>query len=396
MKLPLLVAFRYVFSKNKANAVNIISGITLVAFAVCAAAMLIVFSALNGFEKTLTGMFTAFDPDIKIEVAKGKTFNPDKIYNKLKKIDGINSIAYTLEDNAVLKFGESQEISVIKGVSNNYAAVTGIDTLIYEGEFALKKGEIECGAFGYELSEKLGLNINNPLGYVTIFVPSKGEINNLIPSENIITEKILPTAKFYVHEDIDSRYVLVSLSLSQKLFSASNKVSAIEIKIDKYSSKKNIKEKISKTIGNAFTVKNRYEQKESFYKIFKSEKLATIAILSFILLIAAFNMTGSVTMLILEKQKDIKIFKSFGTNNSILSKIFVFSGLIIAFTGCMVGLLIGGVLVFVQEKFGVLKLQNSLIETYPVSFKMIDFIIIITISLIIGFVTSWIPSRKLN
>lgn len=396
MKLPLLVAFRYVFSKNKANAVNIISGITLVAFAVCAAAMLIVFSALNGFEKTLTGMFTAFDPDVKIEAVKGKTFNPDKIYNKIKKIDGISSIAYTLEDNAVLKFGESQEISVIKGVSNNYAAVTGIDTLIYEGDFALKKGEIECGAFGYELSEKLGLNLNNPLGYVTIFVPAKGEINNLNPSENIITDKILPTAKFYVHEDIDSRYVLVSLGLSQKLFSAYNKVSALEIKIDKYSSKKNIKEKISKTIGNAFTVKNRYEQKESFYKIFKSEKLATIAILSFILLIAAFNMTGSVTMLILEKQKDIKIFKSFGTSNSTLSNIFVYSGLIIAFTGCMIGLLIGGILVFVQEKFGLLKLQNSLIETYPVSFKMIDFLIIITISLIIGFVTSWIPSRKLN
>lgn len=396
MKFPMSVALRYVFSKNKANAVNLISGITLTAFAICSAAMLIVLSALNGFENTLTKMFSAFDPQIKIEAAKGKTFNPEKILLKIKDIEGISNIASTLEDNAVLKYGESQEIAVIKGVSENFTAVNRIDSLVFDGDFALKRGEIECGVFGYELSDKLGLNLNNPLGFVTVYVPAKGEINNLNPEQNIVSERILPSAKFYVHEDIDSRYVLSSLAFAQNLFSAPSKVSALEISIDKKYSENEISKKIKSLTGRDFVVKNRYEQKESFYKIFKSEKLATIAILSFILLIAAFNMTGSVTMLILEKQKDIMIFKSFGTDSSVLSRIFINSGMLIAFTGCITGLVVGSLLVFLQFKFGLLKLENSVIDAYPVAFKTFDFFIIAAISIIIGFVTSWIPARKIN
>ncbi|MCC6722043.1 MAG: ABC transporter permease [Bacteroidia bacterium] len=396
MKFPLKVALRYVFTKKKTNAINIISGISLTAFSICAAAMLIIFSALNGFEKTITLMFTAFDPDIKIETIEGKTFNPEKIIGKLKKIEGISSIALTLEDNAVMKYGQSQEITVIKGVSENYSNVTGIDSLVFEGKYDINNDNYSSGVFGYELSEKLGLNLNNPLGFVTVYVPVKGDISNINPEQNIITEKILPTAKFYVHEDIDSRYVLVSLDFAQKIFSSANKISAIEIKLKKNYKSKVVKNNIRKIAGTKFSVKNKYEQKESFYKIFKSEKLVTIAILSFILLIASFNLMGSVTMLILEKQKDIRILRSIGIYNSSLSKIFINSGLIIAFTGCAIGLILGSILVFIQEKFGLLRLENSLIDAYPVSFKIQDFFIIIFISMIIGFVTSWIPSRKLN
>ncbi|NUM32416.1 MAG: ABC transporter permease [Bacteroidetes bacterium] len=396
MKFPLYVAFRYVFSKNKANAANLISGITLSAFAICAAAMLIVLSALNGFENTLTKMFSSFDPQIKIEAVKGKTFYPDKILKEIENVKGVSNIALTLEDIAVLKYGESQEIAVIKGVSENYTTVTGIDSLVFDGKFVLNKGVFNCGVFGYVLSDKLGLNLDNSMNFVTVFVPSKGEISTLNPEQNIISERILPSAKFYVHEDIDSRYVLSSLVFAQNLFSAPNKVSALEISIDKNFSEQKILQKLKNIAGKNFKVKNRYEQKESFYKIFKSEKLATIAILSFILLIAAFNMTGSVTMLILEKQKDITILKSFGATNALLSKIFINSGLIIAFAGCLIGLAIGSGLVLLQSKYGLLKLENSVIDAYPVAFKALDFFIIIAISLIIGLVTSWIAARKIN
>lgn len=396
MRLPLIFAIRYVFSKKKTNAINIISAITALAFAVGAAAMIIVLSALNGFENTLTGLFTAFDPSLKVETLKGKTFAIDSTkYKRLKQIEGIDEIANVLEDNAVVKYGESQEIAVIKGVSPNYNKVTQIDCTLVEGSFLLGDDAINGGVFGYELANKLGLNLNNTVGFVTIYVPKKGEFENLNPEQNLTIERVLPTGSFFVQEEIDSRYVLTSLEFARKIFGYKKEISALEISIKQGYKITQIKNQIKEIIGSGFSIKDQYQQKESIYKIFKSEKLATFAILSFILLIAAFNMAGALTMLIIEKEKDISILKSMGASNKTIRLVFISSGLIISMVGSAVGLLIGGITCWLQYKYGLLGIENSVVEAYPVAINPIDFVMVFVISLGIGLLTAWIPARKL-
>ena len=396
MRLALVFAFRYVFSKKKTNAINIISAITVAAFAVGSAAMIIVLSALNGFETTLTSLFTSFDPDLKIEALHGKTFTLDSTkLHRLTMIKGVKDMASVVEDNAVLKYGKSQEIAIIKGVGSNYNKVTQIDSTLVEGQFLLGNDEINGGVFGYELAAKLGLNLNNPVGFVTVYVPKKGELNNLNPEQNLLIERILPTGKFFVQEEIDSRYVLVSLNFARKLFEYSNEISALEISTHSGFSTKKIKSNIEMVLGNDFSVKDQYEQKESIYKIFKSEKLATFSILSFILLIAAFNMTGALTMLIMEKQPDISILRSIGIHNNELKLTFLYSGILISFIGCILGLIIGGFICWLQLNYGLLSIENSVVNAYPITIKWMDFLIIAGISLLIGTITAWIPSRKI-
>lgn len=396
MRLSLIFAFRYVFSKKKTNAINIISGITALAFAVGAAAMIIVLSALNGFENTLTGLFTSFDPALKIETVKGKTFTIDSAkFEQLKKLEGVSDIAQVLEDNAVLKYGESQEIAIIKGVSDNYNRVTQIDCTLVEGSFKLGNSSINGGVFGYELASKLGLNINNTVGFVTIYVPKKGEFENLNPEQNLTIERLLPTGSFFVQEEIDSRYVLVSLPFARSLFGYKNELSALEISVKPNFKISKIKDDLSKSLGNKFIIKDQYQQKESIYKIFKSEKIATFAILSFILLIAAFNMAGALTMLIIEKEKDISILKSMGATNQTIKSVFMLSGLVISIVGSLIGILIGGIIGWLQIKYGLLGIENSVVDAYPMALKPMDFIFVFTISMIIGLVTAWIPIRKL-
>ncbi len=387
---------RYVFSKKKTNAINIISAITALAFAVGSAAMIIVLSALNGFENTLTGLFTAFDPSLKIEVLKGKNFTIDSLkYQQLKKIKGVSNLAKVLEDNAMIKYGESQEIAIIKGVSDNYNKVTEIDCIIVEGSFLLGNSTINGGVFGYELTKKLGININNTVGFVTVYVPKKGEFENLNPEQNLTIDRVLPTGSFFVQEDIDSRYVLVSLAFARHLFGYTNEISALEISTQRGADIKKIKKEISKVMGNGFSIKDQYQQKESIYKIFKNEKLATFAILSFILLIAAFNMAGALTMLIIEKEKDISILKSMGAAQLTIKHIFISSGLIISMVGSLIGLLIGFIVCWLQIKYGLLGIENSVVESYPMGIKAMDFLMVATISILIGLLTAWIPTRKL-
>ncbi len=396
MRLSLIFAFRYVFSKKKTNAINIISGITALAFAVGAAAMIIVLSALNGFENTLTGLFTSFDPALKIETVKGKTFTIDSAkFEQLKKLEGVSDIAQVLEDNAVLKYGESQEIAIIKGVSDNYNRVTQIDCTLVEGSFKLGNSSINGGVFGYELASKLGLNINNTVGFVTIYVPKKGEFENLNPEQNLTIERLLPTGSFFVQEEIDSRYVLVSLPFARSLLGYKNELSALEISVKPNFKISKIKDDLSKSLGNKFIIKDQYQQKESIYKIFKSEKIATFAILSFILLIAAFNMAGALTMLIIEKEKDISILKSMGATNQTIKSVFMLSGLVISIVGSLIGILIGGIIGWLQIKYGLLGIENSVVDAYPMALKPMDFIFVFTISMIIGLVNAWIPIRKL-
>ena len=396
MRVSLVFAFRYVFSKKKTNAINIISAITSLAFAVGSAAMIIVLSALNGFETTLSTLFTSFDPALKIEAIKGKTFQLDTArYVELKKIKGIEEIAGVVEDNAVIKYGESQEIAIIKGVTDNYNKVTQIDSTIVEGEFELGNLEITGGVFGYELARKMGINLNNPVGFVTIYVPKKGELENLNPEQNLIIDKILPTGKFFVQEEIDGKYVLVPLSFARSLFGYKKELSALEISVLPSANIGQIKTKVIKLLGPSFSVKDQYQQKESIYKIFESEKLATFAILSFILLIAAFNMAGALTMLIIEKEKDISILKSIGATQKVIQSIFLTSGMLISFIGCLTGLIIGGTICWLQYIYGFLKIENSVVDAYPVALKSTDFMLVFLISLVIGVVTAWLPTRKI-
>jgi lipoprotein-releasing system permease protein len=233
------------------------------------------------------------------------------------------------------------------------------------------------------------------VGFVTIYVPKKGEFENLNPEQNLTIERLLPTGSFFVQEEIDSRYVLVSLPFARSLLGYKNELSALEISVKPNFKISKIKDDLSKSLGNKFIIKDQYQQKESIYKIFKSEKIATFAILSFILLIAAFNMAGALTMLIIEKEKDISILKSMGATNQTIKSVFMLSGLVISIVGSLIGILIGGIIGWLQIKYGLLGIENSVVDAYPMALKPMDFIFVFTISMIIGLVNAWIPIRKL-
>jgi len=396
MRLAFIFALRYIFSKKKTNAINIISAITTLAFATGAASMIIVLSALNGFETTLSSLFTAFDPSLKIETIKGKVFNVDSLkYEEIVRTNGVAYVSKVVEDNAVVKYGESQEIAIIKGVSDNYNRVTQIDSTIVEGKFLLGDDEISGGIFGYELAGKLGLNLDNPLTFVTIYVPKKGELQDLNPEQNLVIDRVLPTGKFFVQEEIDSKYLIVPLKFARRLFGYKSEISAIEISVKPDVKISDIKKRLSKILGKGFTIKDQYQQKESIYKIFESEKLATFTILSFILLIAAFNMAGALTMLIIEKEKDILILKNIGMTNKTLRSIFLAAGFIISAIGCLLGLLVGGIICWLQLKYGFLSIENSVVDAYPVALKSLDFVMVLSISLFIGLLTALIPTRRI-
>ncbi|MCB9252571.1 MAG: ABC transporter permease [Flavobacteriales bacterium] len=397
MNLARVFAFRYVFSRKKANAINIISGITVLAFAIGTAALIIVLSALNGFEKTLSTLFNSFDPDLKIESVNGKTFSEDRsVFEKIKNTEGVSDLVYYLEDYAVVKHGSSQEIAIIKGVSENYDRITKIDSIIIEGDFNLGKDDLNGGIVGYELSRKLGLNMNVSLGVINAYSPGVGETDPLHPEKNVNTMQIFHSGTFYVQEDIDGKYIITSIGFAKKLFGKKKSITGIEVSLKKSANAQKVKETLKGVLGKSFTIKDKYEQKESIYKIFKSEKMATFSILSFILLIAAFNMMGALTMLIIEKKPDISILRSMGLNELSIGRIFFNSGMIIAVMGSLIGLILGGSICLFQMKYGLIRLENSVVEAYPMALKYSDFLMVFLISLGIGMVTSWFPSRRIN
>ncbi len=400
MNLPFFIARRYLISKKSHNIINLISGISMVGVAVGTAALIIVLSVFNGFESVVISLFSVFDPDIEITVNQGKTFHENEIdANKIRALPGVISYTDVVEENALLHYNKQQYLATIKGVDSLYQVKSPIDSLLVTGHMLLQKDSLDFAIPGYGVAYFLNIDMNAPDNLISVFIPKrKGSITGL-PQESFHNDFIRPSAIFSVQQDFDDKYMLVPLRFARRMLDYTDEVTSIEIRLAKGADVASVQQKIAGIAGPKFRVQNRFQQQEVLYKIMKSEKWAVFLILTFILIVASFNVIGSLTMLILDKKKDISILRSMGAKDAAIKQIFFFEGLLISLTGAAAGLLLGLLVCFLQQKFGLVKLQSGgsfIISAYPVKLIATDFIYVFVTIALIGAAAAWLPVKRIE
>jgi len=399
VKLSLYIAKRYLFAKKSRNAINVISAVSVAGVAVGTMALIIILSVFNGLETMVSKIFNTFDPDIKITAAEGKTFIADTARLKLlANVEGLSCYSVSIEENALLKYGERQYIATIKGVDENYAMVTNIDSAMWEGEFILTDDKGRSFAIpGMGVAVNLGMRINF-VTQLSIIVPRKTASTNLDPENALKRQFVFPSGIFEVEKEYDSKYVYLPIGFVRNLTETYEGITSIEIKFKENANPQSVQKRIKEIFGKGFVVRNQYEQQEIFYKVMRSERLAIFFILTLILIIASFNIIGSLTMLIIEKERDIEILKSLGADNNLIQKIFIFEGWLISIIGAVAGIFLGFLICWLQQTFGLVKLQSEslIMDAYPVVMKLKDFIIVPGTVLLIGYWAAWYPVRFLT
>lgn len=400
MNLPVKIAWRYFWSRRKGggfNAISIISAISLLGYVVSAAALLIVLSVFNGFENMFGGLFSNFDPDIQITLNEGKTFPiTDLPVEKIKQVQGVEHANMVLEENIMLRYNNRQTIATAKAVDTSYLRASHLDTNITRGEVLLMQQDTYYALVGVGLAYQLGVDPADQFSHLGIYTPRKGEIDMLNPEGAFNHKVLMPAGIFMIQEEVDNSYIIIPLSFLSSMLEKEKEISALEIRLQSGADATAIQEKLDELCGKKFKVKNRYEQRESFYKIVKSEKLISYLILVFIALIAAFNTIGSLYMLVLEKKKDLKIFSSMGINKKQAAAVFIAESFFIAFAGTAAGILLGIGVCAGQLRYGWFKLNASSFfeQDFPVSLKTGDAVLVFFTLMLLGLLTSIYPARK--
>lgn len=397
----LFIAKRYLFSKKSHNVINIISIISVIGVMVGTMGLIIVLSVFNGFSGLVISLYDSFDPDIKISPVRGKSFDPAQLdTNKIKKVPGVEILSWSLEENALIKFSDRQFIGTIKGVDDNFFKIANISDKIVDGELLLHDKDQNYALAGAGIAYSLSLVLNDPFNQLSIYVPKKGKpVSMLNPEDAFNISLIKPIGVFSIQQDFDSKYVLVPLRFAREIIDSPGKISSLEIGLLPGTDEEIAGEQIKAVTGNSFKVETRLQQHEFLYKILKSEKWAVYFILSFILVIAIFNIIGSMSMLIIEKKKDIGILNALGAENKMIKNIFLLEGILITMSGAVTGLLIGGIICYLQQEFGFIRLDNNesfLISSYPVEMQVLDFLYVLGIVFAIGFFAAWYASSKIT
>ena len=394
MRLTLFIAYRYLFSKKKINAINVITAIAMLGFGVGGFAMVVVLSTFNGFENIVEATINNYDPDIKITAKGKKTFiYNDALKSKVEQEIAVINVSKSLEEKVVIKYDQHQEIAKIKGVDSDFEA-SKFDSLMVIGNFMLGDTARSFGVFGGGLANKLNLFPGSP-ELITVFVPRRDvAYNSLNPMASLSSKYLRASGIFIVHEEIDGETFITSLDFAQDLLSYPNSISSLELSIDQNTDPTVVKESLQELLGSEWEVKTRRELNELIYKIFSSEKWFTFAILSLVLIISSFNIFGSLIMLVLDKKNDISILKSMGTTEQTIRRVFMWQGSYIAIIGGGVGVLLASVLVWSQEYFGWFTMDNAMVLEYPVELLLNDVLLTFGTVVLLGYLISIYPARK--
>lgn len=401
MNFSLFIAKRYLISKKSHNAINIITYISIAGVSIGTMALVIVLSAFNGISSLVFGLYNTFDPDIKITPKQGKTFILDTASEqKIKKLEGVAFYTEVLQENALLKHDDKQVIATIKGVNDDFVKMTRLDTVIREGEFLLHHDSIEYAILGYGLARRLNISLEDFLHPLEIYIPKRGSQAVLNPEDAFLVRGVNVSGVFSLNDDFDYRYAIVPLSLARTLLNRSSELSSIEIGLKPGTDIQKAQNEIREILASGsmtpfpFELKTRFEQNEVLFKTINSEKWWTFLILSFILVIAIFNVIGSLTMLIIEKKKDIQTLMFLGADKSLIQKIFMREGLMITLTGVFSGLALGLLLCWLQTIFKLVPFSDGfIVDSYPIKVMPMDLILVFGTVLLIGFFASWYPVR---
>ena len=401
MNLSFYIARRYLFSKKSHNAVNIISLVAVCGVAVATMASVCTLSVFNGFNGLMGKMFSAFDPELKIMPAKGKVFNPETdLFLKIRSLPEIELISESLEDNALVRYSEREAPIVLKGVSNQFDSLTDFKSILIDGDLELERETNNYSLLGLGVANNLNVNPSFVFPMQVTVPKRKATVNLSNPGASLTTVYVYIGGVFHTNQAIyDNNYILVPMRLARELFNYETEVSAWEIKLKAGSSIQVVQNRIQTILGKDFLVKDRYQQQENSYKMVSIEKWISFLMLCFILLIAIFNITGSLSMLIIEKQSDVLTLRNMGADNRLISRIFLFEGWMISIVGGGAGLVLGLLLSLGQQHFGWLKLgtgANFAVDSYPVIVSFSDLLFILFTVLIIGFLAVLYPVRYLT
>ena len=410
MNLSLFIAKRYLVKRpwwslllpwwahllmKSPNAINIITGISIRGIGTGTMAIVIVLSAFNGISDLVFGLYNTFDPDIKISPKEGKSFVIDPASaEQIKKLNGVAYYTEVLQENALLKYDDKQVIATIKGVSDDFVKMTRLDTVIKEGEFLLHHDSLDYAVLGYGLARKLNISLSDFMNPLEIYVPKRGNQAYLNPEDAFLIQRMEVSGIFSLNDDFDFRYCILPLSLARKLLDRKNELSAIEIGLKPGADVQKVKKEIAEIVGIKFDIKSRFEQNEVLFKTINSEKWWTFLILAFILVIGTFNVIGSLTMLIIEKKKDIQTLMFLGADKMLVRKIFMREGLMITLTGAVSGLLLGLLLCWIQMRFKLVPFSEGfVVDSYPVKIIPMDLALVFGTVMLIGFFAAWYPVR---
>ena len=359
------------------------------------AALIIILSVFNGFENIVLSMYNTFSPELRIESLKGKTFDPGNThFLTLKNDKRIVNYTEVLQEKALVRYGESQSIALVKGVSEGFMKnKSGLDSVISSGTFTLWSRGQDMAVIGYALQNFLSINLNNEFQSLDVYSPRKGALNPLNPADEFNVRSIYPSGVFAVQQEFDNT-MIVPIRFARELLGENKLVSYIEINAAKNVVIDDLQKEIEKSLGKEFLVKNRSQQNELLYKILNSEKWAIFLILTFVLIIAIFNIIGSLTMLVIDKRKDIAILSSLGADKSLIRGIFFIEGMMISMLGCILGMLAGLIFILFQQQFGFISMSgtNLMVDTYPVGIKLTDFVLVFGTVLLVSVIASAISS----
>lgn len=402
MNFPFYIARRYLFSKKSHNAINVISAISVCGVALATLALVCTLSVFNGFQDLVSTFFTAFDPQLKIVPASGKVFDgKDKRIQLLKNIPEVALMCESVEDNALVQYQGKQAMAVVKGMEDNFDELTPIDTILFgRGELLLHDEVVDYAIPGVQLLASLGTGVRF-LDPLEIYAPKRGaKVNMANPAASFNSGNLFSSGLVFAvnQEKYDGSYIITSLQFARKLFQYTDEVSAVNLKLVAGADADAVKRKIENVLGNDFRVLDRYEQQADTFRIMEIEKLISYLFLTFILMIACFNVIGSLSMLIIDKRDDAATLRNLGADERQILRIFLFEGRMITFIGAVSGIVLGVLLCWLQQRFGLISLGSSgsfIVDAYPVSVHWGDIVLIFVTVVAVGFLSVWYPVRYL-
>lgn len=405
MNFPFFIARRYVFSKKSTNAINVISAISVVGVAVGTMALVIVLSVFNGFHDLVASFFTNFDPQIELVPTQGKTAPADDpLLDKVRKMPQVNVSTDVLEDQGLAVYGDRQQMVTVMGVDDNFTQLTNISDILYgDGEFTLQAANLFYAIPGIRLAQDMGLGARFD-GYLKLYAPvRRGQITDLEdPSDGFVVDSLIsPGVVFAVNQaKYDRDHIICSIGFARRLFDQDGMLSSLQIRLKPGSDLAAVKKQMREIVGSKYNVLDRFEQQSDTFNIMQIEKVLAYVFLTFILMVACFNIISSLSMLIIDKKADAATLRNLGATDRQIRSIFLFEGRIISAIGAVVGILLGLLLCWLQQEFGLVHMGDSagsfVVNAYPVSVHYDDVAIVFVTVLLIGWVAAWIPTRKLK
>ncbi|MFA6832496.1 MAG: FtsX-like permease family protein [Bacteroidaceae bacterium] len=403
-RFSLYVAFRYLFSKKKHHAINWISGVAICGVSLTTLALVCTLSVFNGFQDMATGFFTSFDPQLRISPATGKVLHTnDTLLLKLKKNPQIAIWSPTLQEQAMVKYKDQQAMVTIKGVSDNFQQLNEIDSILYgNGKYKLYDEVVQYGIMGGELTSTLGCGLRfvDPL---QVYIPKReGRVNMASPQSSFRNGYLYsPGVVFVVNlQQYDAHYIISSIGFLRDLLDYTDEASDIGIRLVPDIDLASAQKKISRFLGDNYIVENQYQQQHDIFRVMEIEKIISYIFLSFILLVASFNVIGSISMMIIDKKDDTKTLRHLGCNQKQIAQVFLYIGRLICIIGAVSGIILGIIICLIQQHYGIITLGNSAaqfaITAYPVQVQLIDVIIIFITVIVIGFIAVWWPIQRLS